>query len=390
MQFIRENSTVLIAGILYTALSGFLIWQDMFYLTLVSLGMMAIYVTVYHLEYAYLGLAFLAPLSINIEEYTDGFGLFIPTEPLLFGMMLLFSMKQLNKGNIVDQRIWKNPIILASCFYLFWTFVTSVTSTNPLASFKFLLAKMWFIIPLLFLGPAVMKKRLNTVGDIVDQMAVQHIVTNVSVDQTIPLKTDISVIDNLTVGIDMFIDTEIPFTAEIPVTEEMLVPFKIGVKDYIRLDTTIRIIDYVNIDVIDTIPLDQKVQLPIFGKRGPWMPIKGMIPLDQQLKVGFSELLPVKSVVPVDLLIVDTLPVGLQMKIPVNVMVPVRIPINQDANICFNAPMPVDGEVPIQMNIPVNIPLEETALSTYFRKLAFGLRGLSDASLNDIDVRDIK
>lgn len=161
MQFIRENSTVLIAGILYTAVSGFLIWQDMFYLTLASLGMMAIYITVYHLEYAYLGLAFLAPLSINIEEYTDGFGLFIPTEPLLFGMMLLFSMKQLNNGNIVDKRIWKNPIILAACFYLFWTFVTSVTSTNPLASFKFLLAKMWFIIPLLFLGPAVMKKRLN-------------------------------------------------------------------------------------------------------------------------------------------------------------------------------------------------------------------------------------
>lgn len=252
------------------------------------------------------------------------------------------------------------------------------------------LAISFSIIIVLLVALSVMKKRLNTVGDIVDQMAVQHIVTNVSVDQTIPLKTDISVIDNLTVGIDMFIDTEIPFTAEIPVTEEMLVPFKIGVKDYIRLDTTIRIIDYVNIDVIDTIPLDQKVQLPIFGKRGPWMPIKGMIPLDQQLKVGFSELLPVKSVVPVDLLIVDTLPVGLQMKIPVNVMVPVRIPINQDANICFNAPMPVDGEVPIQMNIPVNIPLEETALSTYFRKLAFGLRGLSDASLNDIDVRDIK
>ena len=61
------------------------------------------------------------------------------------------------------------------------------------------------IIIVLLVALSVMKKRLNTVGDIVDQMAVQHIVTNVSVDQTIPLKTDITVIDNLTVGIDMFL-----------------------------------------------------------------------------------------------------------------------------------------------------------------------------------------
>ncbi|MFZ9028322.1 MAG: O-antigen ligase family protein [Crocinitomicaceae bacterium] len=161
MQFIRENSTVLLAGILYAALSGYLIWQDMSYLTFASFGMIAVYLAVYHVEYAYLGLAFLTPLSVNIEEYTDSFGLFIPTEPLLFGLMLLFFMKQLNSGNIVDKAIWKNPIVLAACFYLFWTFVTSITSSNPVASFKFLLAKLWFIIPLLFLGPAVMKKRLN-------------------------------------------------------------------------------------------------------------------------------------------------------------------------------------------------------------------------------------
>lgn len=267
------------------------------------------------------------------------------------------------------------------------------TPKNNKWTFRLLIASLatsLVLIIVLITALMVMRKRLNTVGSIVDQMAVQHIVTEVDVDQNIPLNTDICVMNDLTVGIDMFIETEIPFTAEIPVTQEMLVPFKIGVKDYIRLDTTIRITDYVNIDVLDTIPLDQKVQLPIFGKRGPWMPIKGQIPLNQQLKVGFSELLPVKSVVPVDLLIIDTLPVGLQMKIPVDVMVPVRIPIKQDANICFNGPMPVDGQVPIQMKIPVNIPLEETALSTYFKKLAIGLRGLADVSLDDIELDEKK
>lgn len=161
MQFIRQNSAVLLAGILYAVLCGYLIWQDLSYLSFASLGLIAVYFAVYHVEYAYLSLAFLTPLSVNIEEYTDSFGLFIPTEPLLFGLMLLFLMKQMNGAKLIENRFWKNPIVIAACFYLGWTFITSITSTNPVASFKFLLAKLWFIIPLLFLGPAVMRKRAN-------------------------------------------------------------------------------------------------------------------------------------------------------------------------------------------------------------------------------------
>lgn len=161
MQFIRENSGVIFAGTLYAVLCGFLIWQDVSYLSLMSFGLIAVYFAVFHTEYAYLGLAFFTPLSVNIEEYTDSFGLFIPTEPLLFGLMILFLMKQLNGAQLIDKKVWKNPIVIAACFYLGWTFITSITSSNPVASFKFLLAKLWFIIPLLFLGPVVMKKRAN-------------------------------------------------------------------------------------------------------------------------------------------------------------------------------------------------------------------------------------
>jgi putative inorganic carbon (hco3(-)) transporter len=138
----------------------YLIWIDLAYLTLASLGFIAVFAAIFYTEYAFLALAFLTPLSVNIEEYTDSFGLFIPTEPLLFGLMLLFLMINLRK-RIYDVNIWKNPIIWAVSFYIGWIFITSITSSLPLVSFKFLLARLWFIIPMLFLGSIVFQKEVN-------------------------------------------------------------------------------------------------------------------------------------------------------------------------------------------------------------------------------------
>jgi hypothetical protein len=236
------------------------------------------------------------------------------------------------------------------------------------------------IIGVLLTALSVSEKRLQVLGDTMEEMAEQHIITEVTVDEIIPLKSDIWVTDEIEVGINMVVKSEIPFTAMIPVNENMLIPFKIGVKDYIKLDTTIQITDFVNIAVDDTIPLNQKVKLPIFGKRGPSIPIVGKIPVKQDLRVGFNELLPVHSIVPIDMLIIDTLPVGLSMKIPVDVMVPVHIPLKSTARITFTQAMPVDAQIPITLTIPVDIPLSETSLAIYFRKMAEGLRGLTKLS----------
>ena len=239
------------------------------------------------------------------------------------------------------------------------------------------------IIGALLAALSISEKRLEKIGDLMEEMATQHIITDVSVNQKIPLNSDIRVTDELKVNINMFLQTEIPFKAEIPVNENMLIPFKIGVHDYIKLDTTIQVMDYVNIIVDDTIPLDQKMNMSLFGGKGIGFPIRGKIPVKQPLKVGFDELLPVHSVVPIDMLIVDTLPVGLSMKIPVDLMVPVNIPLKTSALIKFDEAMSVDAEIPIQLDIPVDIPLEETSLAYYFKKMAAGLKGLTKLSADN-------
>ena len=163
MQHIRQNSLVIGLSLLYVALSCYLIWIDQAYLTLAPVGLLGVLFAIYYTEYAFLALAFLTPLSINIEEYTDSFGLFIPTEPLLFGLMVLLLFQTVQKS-IVPKYIWNNPIIWAVGFYLVWTFITSITSSNPVTSFKFLLAKLWFVVPLLVFGPKVFFKRKNVIA----------------------------------------------------------------------------------------------------------------------------------------------------------------------------------------------------------------------------------
>lgn len=135
-------------------------WNDQAFLSLAPIGLLALFFAVYHTEYTFLSIAFLTPLSINIEEYTDSFGLFIPTEPLLFALLILLLLQQFKK-NMLDKDIWKNPIVLAVTFYLFWIFVTSITSSTPLTSFKYLLSKIWFIVPLLYFGTKIFSKTRN-------------------------------------------------------------------------------------------------------------------------------------------------------------------------------------------------------------------------------------
>lgn len=160
MLSIRQNIFTIGASLAFIAISCYLSLNDMGVLSLAPVALLAVFFAVYFTEYTFLALAFLTPLSINIEEWTNSFGLYVPTEPILFGLMVYLLMMQV-KSNIIPKYVWKNPIVWAVLFYLFWIFITSITSSNPVTSFKFLLSKLWFIIPLLFFAPKVFEKRRN-------------------------------------------------------------------------------------------------------------------------------------------------------------------------------------------------------------------------------------
>jgi O-antigen ligase len=51
--------------------------------------------------------------------------------------------------------LWRNPITIVVILYLIWILMTSITSEHPVVSLKYLLARLWFIIPLLFYGSGI-------------------------------------------------------------------------------------------------------------------------------------------------------------------------------------------------------------------------------------------
>ena len=151
MQFFRQNRGYLIAGVVYLLVASYLTWEKLEFYTLFPIGLLAIYAVIFHTKLAFVSLAFLTPLSINIEEYTDSFGLFIPTEPILFALLLLIIMLQLRKP-IIDKAVWKNEIVWVLGAYLVWLVISGITSSNPVVSFKFLLARVWFMVPMIIYG----------------------------------------------------------------------------------------------------------------------------------------------------------------------------------------------------------------------------------------------
>ncbi len=115
---------------------------------------------IFWLDKLLLFIVFLTPLAINIADTEMGIGVSIPTEPLLVGVLILFFLKTIFNGQF-DKKILSHPVSIMVLISLGWIFITSITSELPVVSFKFLLARLWFVIPFYFLGIALFKNTKN-------------------------------------------------------------------------------------------------------------------------------------------------------------------------------------------------------------------------------------
>ena len=131
--------------------------ENWFYF-LTPIALLIIYISIYHTKYVYLFILFATPISINIEEFVSNFGLYIPTEPLLFGLLLLVIIYQL-RTNFIPTFVFKNEIVWAIGIYLSWIFISSCMSIHPLISFKFLLVKLWYVVPLIGFGAHIFQNK---------------------------------------------------------------------------------------------------------------------------------------------------------------------------------------------------------------------------------------
>lgn len=158
MKAINHAIITYIAAFLFVALNLFFIWRGEVFLCAIPIALLLVYVAFYHFEQLFMFIVLFTPLSVNIEEFVSAdIGLFLPTEPLLFGMLLLITYNQFRK-NLFDARFIKHPITIIFILQLLWIALTCITSELPLVSLKFLLTKLWFIVPIYFYGVVFFQK----------------------------------------------------------------------------------------------------------------------------------------------------------------------------------------------------------------------------------------
>jgi len=145
----------------FILLSIALILKEYFFLSiLIPIGMIIALLYFVALDKLILLVVFLTPLAINVQNMDMGLGISLPTEPLLFGVLVLFILKCLYSNNY-DKKILKHPVTIFIIINLIWIFFTSLTSEIPLVSFKFFVARLWFVIPMYFIGTQLFRNLKN-------------------------------------------------------------------------------------------------------------------------------------------------------------------------------------------------------------------------------------
>ncbi len=157
---LKEYSVYILSAIFIVA-NALCVYFEFYYLSALPLALALIYMAFYALDKLMLFIVFFTPLSLNLENLElGGLGMYMPTEPLMFGIMLLFVLKVINERGF-NREILYHPITLAVTFNLVWIFITAIASEMPLISLKFFLARMWFVVTFYFVATQLFRVKAN-------------------------------------------------------------------------------------------------------------------------------------------------------------------------------------------------------------------------------------
>ncbi len=146
----------------YLAFIGYCIREEKFFYLAFPLMVTAGIFAFLKMDKTLLLIYFLAPLSVPLRTFFPQFDLdfYITTEPFLAFLTILFIIKT-GIFRQIDKRIFLHPVSIAVFFSLFWILVTSITSTMPLVSVKFLVSRVWFVVPFYFMAVMLFQKIQN-------------------------------------------------------------------------------------------------------------------------------------------------------------------------------------------------------------------------------------
>ncbi len=147
-------------SIAFIALNVILFLKGQYWLLILPVAVVVLLMYMFALDKLILLIVFLTPLAINVTSFDVGLGVSVPTEPLMFGVLIIFILK-LFSGAAYDKRIVQHPVSIAILSSLGWMLGTTFTSELPFVSLKYLVARLWVVVPFYFVGVVLFKQLGN-------------------------------------------------------------------------------------------------------------------------------------------------------------------------------------------------------------------------------------
>ncbi len=139
------------ASAAFIAVNAYLFLRNEYWGLAVPFVLLLLILYIFSLDNILLLTTFVTPFAVNLKDAEFGIGISLPSEPLMFGVLLLFVLKLLHE-RFYDHQIMKHPVTIAIIINLIWIFITCFTSQIPIVSIKFMVARLWFVIPFYFAG----------------------------------------------------------------------------------------------------------------------------------------------------------------------------------------------------------------------------------------------
>lgn len=141
----------LIGSLLFFACIAMYEYTDNYYF--IPLPFVFLYVALMGVNWkaAYWIFLFFIPCSIELNFNHDASQISLPDEPITWLFLIQFIVMWAAKPNLIPKWWWKNPLVLVVVAQFIWTAVTVIFSKVLFFSFKFLIAKTWYLVVFLIL-----------------------------------------------------------------------------------------------------------------------------------------------------------------------------------------------------------------------------------------------
>ena len=155
---INSDMTYLVMGLVGTIIAGILL--GILTETYVLFGLPALYIGAYIaiVDFRKIFYLLLATIPLSTEvTLPGGFGTDFPSELLVIVLMGIYLLYLLKNGARLNSHFFKHPITLLLILHIAWIGITSLHAGEKIISFKFLLAKIWYVTTYYFLAGLLLK-----------------------------------------------------------------------------------------------------------------------------------------------------------------------------------------------------------------------------------------